>query len=34
LLLLVLDKAQRLGLATAADLLKLEASQRWLGRRR
>jgi len=34
LLLLVLDKAQRLGLGTAADLLKLEASQRWLGRRR
>lgn len=34
LLLLVLDKAQRLGLAAAADLLELEASQRWLGRRR
>jgi len=34
LLLLVLDKAQRLGLATAADLLTLEESQRWLGRRR
>ena len=34
LLLLVLEKAQRLGLATAADLLTLEESQRWLGRRR
>ena len=34
LLLLSLDKAQRTGLATAADLLELEKSQRWLGRRR
>jgi DNA polymerase-3 subunit epsilon len=34
LLLLVLEKAQRIGLVTAADLLKLEKSQRWLGRRR
>lgn len=34
LLLLSLDRAQRLGLATAGDLLKLEKSQRWLGRRR
>ena len=34
LLLLVLEKAQRIGLVTAADLLKLEKSQRWLGLRR
>jgi DNA polymerase-3 subunit epsilon len=34
LLLISLDKAQRIGLATAADLLELEKSQRWLGRRR
>jgi len=34
LLLLVLDQSQRLGLATAGDLLELETSQRWLGRRR
>jgi DNA polymerase-3 subunit epsilon len=34
LLLLALEQAQRLGLNTAGDLLKLEKSQRWLGRRR
>ena len=34
LLLLALEQAQRLGLATAGDLLDLEKSQRWLGRRR
>ena len=34
LLLLALDQAQRIGLATAGDLLDLEKSQRWLGRRR
>jgi DNA polymerase-3 subunit epsilon len=34
LLLISLDKAQRIGLATAADLLELEKSQRWRGRRR
>jgi DNA polymerase-3 subunit epsilon len=34
LLLLALEQAQRLGLLTAADLLDLEKSQRWLGRRR
>jgi len=34
LLVLALEKAQRIGLVTAADLLKLEKSQRWLGRRR
>lgn len=34
LLLLALDKAQRLGLGTTADLLELERSQRWLGLRR
>jgi DNA polymerase-3 subunit epsilon len=34
LLLLVLEQAQRLGLQTAGDLLDLEKSQRWLGRRR
>jgi DNA polymerase-3 subunit epsilon len=34
LLLLALEQAQRLGLTTAGDLLDLEKSQRWLGRRR
>ena len=34
LLLLVLEQAQRIGLRTAGDLLDLEKSQRWLGRRR
>ena len=34
LLLIALEKAQRIGLATGADLLKLDKSQRWLGRRR
>jgi DNA polymerase-3 subunit epsilon len=34
LLLLALEQAQRLGLNTAGDLLELERSQRWLGRRR
>jgi DNA polymerase-3 subunit epsilon len=34
LLLLALEQAQRLGLVTAGDLLDLEKSQRWLGRRR
>jgi DNA polymerase-3 subunit epsilon len=34
LLLLALEQAQRLGLMTAGDLLDLEKSQRWLGRRR
>jgi DNA polymerase-3 subunit epsilon len=34
LLLLALEQAQRLGLATAGDLLDLEKSQHWLGRRR
>jgi DNA polymerase III subunit epsilon len=34
LLLVALEQAQRLGLATAGDLLQLERSQRWLGRRR
>jgi DNA polymerase-3 subunit epsilon len=34
LLLLALEQAQRLGLMTAGDLLDLEESQRWLGRRR
>jgi DNA polymerase-3 subunit epsilon len=34
LLLLALEQAQRLGLMTAGDLLDLENSQRWLGRRR
>jgi DNA polymerase-3 subunit epsilon len=34
LLLLALDQAQRVGLATAGDLLKLQKAQRWLGRRR
>jgi DNA polymerase-3 subunit epsilon len=34
LLLLALEQSQRLGLHTAGDLLDLERSQRWLGRRR
>jgi DNA polymerase III epsilon subunit-like protein len=34
LLLLALEQSQRLGLRTAGDLLDLEKSQRWLGRRR
>ena len=34
LLLLALEKAQRIGLASVADLLELDKSQRWLGRRR
>ena len=34
LLLLSLDQAQRLGFTTAGELLQLEKSQRWLGRRR
>ena len=34
LLLLALEQSQRLGLVTAGDLLDLERSQRWLGRRR
>jgi len=34
LLLLALEQAQRLDLQTAGDLLDLEKSQRWLGRRR
>jgi DNA polymerase-3 subunit epsilon len=34
LLLLALEQAQRIGLRTAGDLLDLEKSQRWLGRRR
>lgn len=34
LLLLVLEQAQRVGLQTAGELLDLEKSQRWLGRRR
>lgn len=34
LLLLSLEQAQRLGLATAGSLLKVEKSQRWLGLRR
>jgi DNA polymerase-3 subunit epsilon len=34
LLLLALEQSQRLGLHTAGDLLDLEKSQRWLGRRR
>lgn len=34
LLLLALEQSQRLGLRTAGELLDLEASQRWLGRRR
>jgi DNA polymerase-3 subunit epsilon len=34
LLLLALEKAQRLGLASVGELLELEKSQRWLGRRR
>jgi len=34
LLLFCLEEAQRLGLVTAGDLLRLEKSQRWLGRRR
>jgi DNA polymerase-3 subunit epsilon len=34
LLLLALEQSQRLGLQTAGDLLDLEKSQRWLGRRR
>jgi DNA polymerase-3 subunit epsilon len=34
LLLLALEQSQRLGLQTAGDLLDLEQSQRWLGRRR
>jgi DNA polymerase-3 subunit epsilon len=34
LLLLALERAQRLGLQTAGDLLELEKAQRWLGRRR
>jgi len=34
LLLLALEQSQRLGLRTAGDLLDLERSQRWLGRRR
>jgi DNA polymerase-3 subunit epsilon len=34
LLLYAIDQAQRVGLATAGDLLDLEKAQRWLGRRR
>jgi DNA polymerase-3 subunit epsilon len=34
LLLLALEKAQRIGLASVGDLLELDKSQRWLGRRR
>lgn len=34
LLLVALERSQRLGLRTAGDLLDLERSQRWLGRRR
>jgi len=34
LLLLGLEKAQRLGIVSVADLLALDKSQRWLGRRR
>jgi DNA polymerase III subunit epsilon len=34
LLLLSLEKAQRIGLVSVADLLALDKSQRWLGRRR
>jgi DNA polymerase-3 subunit epsilon len=34
LLLLALEKAQRLDLVSVADLLELDKSQRWLGRRR
>jgi len=34
LLLLALEQSQRLGLQTAGDLLDLQGSQRWLGRRR
>jgi DNA polymerase-3 subunit epsilon len=34
LLLLALDRARQLGLDTTRDLLSLEKSQRWLGRRR
>ncbi|NJD32106.1 MAG: 3'-5' exonuclease [Gammaproteobacteria bacterium] len=34
LLLIALERAQRLGLTTTADLIALEKSQRWLGRRR
>ncbi len=34
LLLLALEKAQRIGLVSVADLLELDKSQRWLGRRR
>ena len=34
LLLIALDHAQRLGFAKQADLMALEKSQRWLGRRR
>ena len=34
LLMLALDRSQRVGLVTAGDLLDLEKSQRWLGRRR
>jgi DNA polymerase-3 subunit epsilon len=34
LLMLALEQSQRLGLRTAGDLLDLEKSQRWLGRRR
>lgn len=34
LLLHAIDQAQRIGVATAGDLLDLEKAQRWLGRRR
>ena len=34
LLLLALDRARQLGLDTTRDLLSLQKSQRWLGRRR
>jgi DNA polymerase-3 subunit epsilon len=34
LLLIALEHAQRLGLTTTTDLMSLEKSQRWLGRRR
>ena len=34
LLLLALEQAQRLRLATTTNLLELDKSQRWLGRRR
>jgi len=34
LLLLAIEQSQRLGLVTAGELLDLEKSQRWLGRRR